>query len=266
MPLGKCDRCKTVVEPRISTQWFWPSTSKPQDGRPSLAAWRRMRQRCRISSPGKLQADLPQLDGEHPRLVHLAPALVGPSHSGLALRTTAPGIIVARDDAKAVPQVRQRADRRRTPTCSTPGSARGLLPFSTLGWPEKTRRPATPSIPPPADHRLRHPVLLGRPHDHDGLPLLMDRCMKQRTSATSCPSARCTSTPWCATPSARRCRRPRATWWTRSKSSRSSAPTPCASPWLPWPRPAPTSPSARAARRATAPSPTRSGTPRASSS
>ena len=22
VPLGKCDRCKTMVEPRISTQWF----------------------------------------------------------------------------------------------------------------------------------------------------------------------------------------------------------------------------------------------------
>ena len=34
---------------------------------------------------GKLQADLSELDAQHPRLVHLAPVVVGASHSGVAL-------------------------------------------------------------------------------------------------------------------------------------------------------------------------------------
>ena len=46
----------------------------------------------------------------------------------------------------------------------------------------------------------------------------------------------------------------------------STAPTPSASRWPRWPRRAPTSPSTRRAPKAIAPSPTRSGTPRASSS
>jgi len=37
VPLGKCDRCKTVVEPRISTQWFLAVNKETKDGRPSLA-------------------------------------------------------------------------------------------------------------------------------------------------------------------------------------------------------------------------------------
>ena len=34
VPLGKCDRCKTVVEPRISTQWF---VNKQAAGRPAAS-------------------------------------------------------------------------------------------------------------------------------------------------------------------------------------------------------------------------------------
>ena len=77
------------------------------------------------------------MDVQHPRLVHFAPALVGTPHPGLAL----PG--VPRDHR------RPRRPRRlhhaaaqltssRTPTCSTPGSARACGRFSTLGWPDQT--------------------------------------------------------------------------------------------------------------------------------
>ncbi|MGA3210108.1 MAG: valine--tRNA ligase [Terriglobales bacterium] len=37
VPLGKCDRCKTIVEPRLSTQWFVAIKQKPRSGGPSLA-------------------------------------------------------------------------------------------------------------------------------------------------------------------------------------------------------------------------------------
>src|SRR5205085_3719222 len=35
--IGKCDRCKTVVEPRLSTQWFVAVKKQPKQGGPSLA-------------------------------------------------------------------------------------------------------------------------------------------------------------------------------------------------------------------------------------
>jgi valyl-tRNA synthetase len=35
--IGKCDRCKTVVEPRLSTQWFVAVNKEPRSGRMSMA-------------------------------------------------------------------------------------------------------------------------------------------------------------------------------------------------------------------------------------
>ena len=35
--VGHCDRCKTVVEPRLSTQWFVAVNKSPKDGSPSMA-------------------------------------------------------------------------------------------------------------------------------------------------------------------------------------------------------------------------------------
>ncbi len=35
--VGHCDRCKTVVEPRLSTQWFIAVNKKPEDGSASMA-------------------------------------------------------------------------------------------------------------------------------------------------------------------------------------------------------------------------------------
>ena len=37
VPLGKCSRCKTVVEPRLSTQWFVAVNQAPKGGGPTLA-------------------------------------------------------------------------------------------------------------------------------------------------------------------------------------------------------------------------------------
>jgi valyl-tRNA synthetase len=37
LAIGKCDRCKTIVEPRLSTQWFVAVNKKAKDGTPSLA-------------------------------------------------------------------------------------------------------------------------------------------------------------------------------------------------------------------------------------
>src|SRR3954466_4105109 len=37
VPIGKCDRCKTVVEPRLSTQWFVAVNKQPSGGGMSMA-------------------------------------------------------------------------------------------------------------------------------------------------------------------------------------------------------------------------------------
>ena len=80
LSVGKCHRCKTIVEPLVSTQWWVkmkplaePAIKAVEDGRIDV----RSRQ---------LVEDLFRMDVQHPRLVHFAAALVGPSHSGVALR------------------------------------------------------------------------------------------------------------------------------------------------------------------------------------
>ncbi len=80
LSLSKCQRCKTPVEPLVSTQWFIktkplaePAIEVVEDGPHPL-------------HPGELDQDLLRVDVQHPRLVHLAPALVGPSDSGVVLR------------------------------------------------------------------------------------------------------------------------------------------------------------------------------------
>ena len=101
-----------------------------------------------------------RLGRQHARLVHLAPAVVGPPHPGLVR----PG----RRDRLRRPG-RGAADRRgldaRTTTCSTPGSPRrcGRSPR----WAGRTTPPDLRTLLPDqrAGHRLRHPVLLGRPDD-----------------------------------------------------------------------------------------------------
>ena len=75
-----CERCDTVLEPIVSDQWF--VSMKPL-AEPAIEAVRRRR---RAHRAGALRQGVLPLDGEHPRLVHLAPAVVGPPHPGVVLR------------------------------------------------------------------------------------------------------------------------------------------------------------------------------------
>ena len=108
----------------------------------------------------ELGEDLFRLDGEHPAVVHLAPALVGPSDPGL-VRAGRQGVR-RRDRGRGAGRGarllrrQRRADRRKKPTRSPRArtAARRFLkrdedvldtwfssalwPFSTLGWPEDT--------------------------------------------------------------------------------------------------------------------------------
>ncbi len=115
--VGICYRCKTVVEPLVSKQWF--VTRKPL-AEPAIEAVRSGKHQDR---PAHVDQDLLPLDGEHPRLVHLAPALVGPPHPGLVLRR---GRRACTCPAPTSPRARSAAAAcARTPTCSTPGSRPG---------------------------------------------------------------------------------------------------------------------------------------------
>ena len=78
--VGHCYRCHTVVEPYYSDQWF--VRMKPLAEAALAAA---VDDRVRFY-PERWTQDLYRLDGKHPRLVHLAPDLVGPPHPGLVLR------------------------------------------------------------------------------------------------------------------------------------------------------------------------------------
>ena len=102
------------------------------------------RQRARRAHrhrPEELGEDLFRLDGEHPALVHLAPALVGPPHPGLVRpgrRRSSSRRRRRRREAAAYQHygVRQKLDRDEDVLDTWFSSA--LWPFSTLGWPEET--------------------------------------------------------------------------------------------------------------------------------
>ena len=117
VPLGHCQRCGTVIEPLISKQWFvkmGPLATPALDARQVWADEDRA---------GALQQDLYRLAGEHPRLEHLAPALVGASHPRLVLREWAHHRGAHRPQRLRRPAAASRS--RRTRMCWIRGLARG---------------------------------------------------------------------------------------------------------------------------------------------
>ena len=118
-----------------------PPILRDEDGLPAPSRRSRRCARADHLRAEELGDDLLPLDGEHPALVHLAPALVGPSD---------PGLVRAR--RRDLRRRGRRPARRRwrtsitarpfrssaTRTCSTPGSPRRCGRSRTLGWPDKT--------------------------------------------------------------------------------------------------------------------------------
>ena len=131
LSIGKCQRCKTVVEPLVSTQWF--VRTKPLAEK-AIAA---VDDKAHRNRPRKLGQDLQRVDVQHPRLVHLPPALVGPSHSRLALRRAAAKSSSRAKIPTACTKCDERASRQDPDVLDTWFSS-GLWPFSTLGWPDQT--------------------------------------------------------------------------------------------------------------------------------
>ena len=113
-----------------------------------------------------LRAHLPALDGEHPRLVHQPPDLVGPPHPRLVLRRRG----LRRDHRRGrgsgrLPLLRRRAAAGR-------GHPRHLVLVRAVaaldaGLAGRGRRGSAALLPDAGDgDRLRHHLLLGRAHDH----------------------------------------------------------------------------------------------------
>ena len=80
-------------------------------------------------SPAQLRARVPELDGEHPSLVHLTPALVGPPDSRLVSRRR------RSTSARAAPEGE---GWERDPDVLDTWFSSGLFPFAALGWPNET--------------------------------------------------------------------------------------------------------------------------------
>ena len=91
--------------------------------------------------PEELGEHLFRLDGKHPALVHLAPALVGPPDSGVVRRRTekclSPRPKPKREARPTSITARRRRCTRDEDVLDTWFSS-ALWPFSTLGWPDET--------------------------------------------------------------------------------------------------------------------------------
>ena len=115
------DRGGVPIEPRLTTQWY---RNAEVLAKPAIEAVETGTTAVRAEAVGE---HVLRLDARHPALVHLAPALVGPSHSGL-VRPGRHGVRGARRGRSARPRrdahYGHAANRwRRTRTCWTPGSA-----------------------------------------------------------------------------------------------------------------------------------------------
>ena len=139
------------IEPLISLQWFM------RDGRAGPSRRSTSRATAGADPPRVAVAALRRVAGEHPPVVHLAAAVVGPSD---------PRLVPRRGDATCGSSRRRATGGSGIPTCSTRGSpARcGRSPRSAGrgGRPSCTR-----STRPTSVDGARHPVPLGRADGHD---------------------------------------------------------------------------------------------------
>ena len=71
------DRSTVVIEPYLTDQWYVDAKTLATTGDRGGA---RGQDGVRAEELGK---DLLRVDGEHPAVVHLAPAVVGPSNPGV---------------------------------------------------------------------------------------------------------------------------------------------------------------------------------------
>jgi valyl-tRNA synthetase len=139
VPIGKCDRCKTIVEPRLSTQWFMAMTKEGKNGEPSLAARGREvveRGEVRFTPENYKTIYLHWMENIHDWCIsrqlwwgHRIPAWYCAEHQHITVAREAP----AKCGTCGSTNLSQESDVLDTWFSS------GLLPFTSLGWPEETR-------------------------------------------------------------------------------------------------------------------------------
>jgi valyl-tRNA synthetase len=140
VPIGKCERCRTIVEPRLSTQWFMAMNRPPKQGGPSLA------QRAievvengevRFTPENYKKIFLQWMYNIHDWCIsrqlwwgHRIPAwyCANPDCQEIVVSRDTPGKCSKCGGAKL----------EQDPDVLDTWFSSGLLPFTTLGWPEKT--------------------------------------------------------------------------------------------------------------------------------
>ncbi len=140
VPIGKCDRCRTIVEPRLSTQWFMAMNKPARDGSPSLAQRASEAVKTgeiRFTPENNTRIFLQWMENIYDWCIsrqlwwgHRIPAWYCAS-------AKCSEIVVAREAPAKCPKCGGRVEQD-TDVLDTWFSS-GLLPFTTLGWPEKTR-------------------------------------------------------------------------------------------------------------------------------
>jgi valyl-tRNA synthetase len=133
VPLGKCDRCGTVVEPRLSEQWFVKIEPLAKKAIAAVESGE-----ITISPENYKQIYLNWMYNIHDWTIsrqlwwgHRIPVWHCTSKD-------CSEVIVARETPEACPKCGGAELEQDTDVLDTWFSS-GLLPFTTLGWPEKTR-------------------------------------------------------------------------------------------------------------------------------
>ena len=139
VPIGKCDRCKTIVEPRLSTQWFVAVNKEPSSGEPSMAKAASdavSKGFIRFTPENYKTIYLQWMDNIHDWCISRQ---LWWGHRIPAWHCQKCGeIIVAREEPKQCKHCTHHELVQDTDVLDTWFSS-ALLPFTTLGWPDQTR-------------------------------------------------------------------------------------------------------------------------------
>ena len=157
------DRSNAVLEPLLTDQWF-------VDIKPLAAPAIRAVEEGRIRFvPENWSGVYLRMDAQHQGLVHQPTAVVGSPHTGV-VRQRRPLVRCAQRSARRAPRTGSipRWPCARTRTCWTPGFPRRSGPSPRRAGRSRRTRPAHVLPDVRSGHGLRHHLLLGRPHDHDG--------------------------------------------------------------------------------------------------
>jgi valyl-tRNA synthetase len=130
LSLGKCDRCGTVVEPRLSEQWFIKIQPLAQKAIEAVESGE-----ITIVPENYKQIYLNWMNNIHDWCISRQ---LWWGHRIPAWRCACGEIIVARETPQQCPKCGNSKLDQDTDVLDTWFSS-GLLPFTTLGWPEKTR-------------------------------------------------------------------------------------------------------------------------------